>query len=180
MKKILGMLGALVLSLTTVTSAMAVPLVVDGGWLNFNFGDVGEPWEKFGETAKFQFTLINPGKLTVTDAFLSGDQLSVTNFGSDLGPTSVPTSIGDSIGTDFTAAAADPKWSTGMFFLDIGTYEISGSTLVTPFGDGGAAIRVDTVTAPAPIPEPGTMLLLGSGLLGLSFWRWSTNVSFLI
>jgi hypothetical protein len=38
---------------------------------------------------------------------------------------------------------------------------------VTLLGNLGGNFFLDMTTAPAPIPEPTTMLLLGSGLLGL-------------
>lgn len=59
-------------------------------------------------------------------------------------------------------------WSNGIYAPGLGPdYELSdalGSTLLEP-DDDGAAVPVSVTTAPTP--EPGSMFLLGTGVLGL-------------
>jgi len=161
MKKLVTVM-AFVLVMSLAKTAAAIPLVLGGGWQEFSFGDVGS---SFSET--YQFTLTDPAALTVTDAFLSGDRFEIFNFASSLGLTSAPTSLGDLIGDDYDTAAADSRWSTGVFLFGAGSYDISGTVTLSPYFGGGAALRLDRTQEGPVIPEPATMALLGSGLFGL-------------
>lgn len=55
--------------------------------------------------------------------------------------------------------------STGPLALEANSAERLGN--ITRFASGGAAVST---------PEPGTILLFGSGLLGLGLWRYRKNV----
>jgi hypothetical protein len=162
MKKVRWFLLAVALTLAFTGLAQAdSPLTVGGGWQEFSFGDVGsafspQPWT---------FHLDTAGLLKVTDAYLSGDRFEVFDFGSSLGLTSLPGSTGDQIGSDYDAAAADSRWSTGFYSLGIGDHSITGTVTLSPYSGGGAALRADVV------PIPGALWLLGSGLLGMAGWR---------
>ncbi|MCW5756430.1 MAG: hypothetical protein KIT54_04255 [Phycisphaeraceae bacterium] len=110
-------------------------------WTPFTFGDVGSMTTE---------TLVVPAgctKLKVTDAFLSGDRFRVrvldggsvvANFN-----TSVPTTTGASIGSDYDAAYADRRWSSNAVNLRPGTYRLEITVLDSPFGSGGAAYELE-------------------------------------
>jgi hypothetical protein len=144
-------IASIAIGFTASAPAGAVSIVPDSGWQNFTFADVGS----IGNPT-FQFTLAQAGELKVTDAFQSGDRFEVYNFATLLGLTSVPGSSGDQIGSDADAAFIDPRWSSGIFSLAAGTYDISVETIVSPFGGGGAYLRVDTVAQ--SVPEPFTVI----------------------
>ena len=147
-------------------------------WYTLGFG--GNVGSSFGSGAGFTlgtdpasiaapaptwtFTLPKGGTLTVVDGFLSGDQFNVTDFGSSLGDTSVPTP-GASCGNNITACLQNPAMSKAVFALGAGTYAIDGTLIASSPVLGGAAFFEVTART---IPEPGTLGLLGTGVIGLA------------
>ena len=103
------------------------------------------------------------GNLTVTDAFSIGDAFNVFDFGVLIGMT--PTvAQGGNCGDNPVPCLANPLVSHGVFSLLAGAHSITIQSRVAPFGAGAAYFRTDQNQN--VIPEPMSMLLLGTGLLG--------------
>jgi hypothetical protein len=73
----------------------------------------------------------------VTDAFSSGDQFEVFDFGTSIGTTSSPID-GGSCGDDPVPCFSDPNYSHGTFGLDAGSHSITIKVIQSPFGMGAA------------------------------------------
>lgn len=148
--------AAAVLAITSLASAssQAITIEADGNWYAFSFGGVGSTFSD----QPFTFTLTESAVLRVTDAFQSGDQFEVFNFGESLGLTSTPT-IGNQVGGDYDLAFAHSDYSHRAWTLGPGSYSITGVTLLSPYGGGGAALSL----APA-VPEPESFALVAAGL----------------
>ncbi len=155
MKKLL--LG--LFSLFVATSANAGILTADAGWSRFTFGGATPDWSE-----TFTFTISEASTLTVTDLYQTGDQFEAFANGSSLGLTSAPTSESGTIYDDYDASVASPSYSTGMWVLLAGTYDISGIATLAPLGRGSAGIKLDTGVS--AVPEPGALVLFAPALLG--------------
>ena len=172
-------------AICTAAPAAASTVVVDQ-WYAFNFGGVGstfiaglnggpgtDPASVNAGDADWTFTLLTAGSITFVDGFLSGDQFTITDFGSAIGSTSLPT-VGTTCTNDITACLNNASISQGTFALAAGSHSINGSVIATPPAPnntgGGGFFRINSIAA---VPELSTwaMMLFGFGGIGLAVRR---------
>ncbi len=96
--------------------------------------------------APFTFATASGACVSVTDAFLKGDQFEAFDDGKLLGRTSPPISDDGINERDPDLAFADPRWSSGTFIVGAGSHSIdvqlTGSLAAPPTA---GFLRVDSV-----------------------------------
>lgn len=101
----------------------------------------------FGSAPPWTFTAPAGGaNLTVTDAFLRGDQFEILDFGTSIGTTSIPATSG-ACGSDPVPCLADPGVSHGVFPMAAGPHSITIRAAASPFGAGAAYFKIDAAPA---------------------------------
>jgi len=141
------------------------PVPVNGPWIEFGFtgtgstatgcspADPGGPScapssggnSVFGGTPPWTFTAPSGGAtITVTDAFLRGDQFEVFDGGVSIGITSVPVTTG-SCGDNPDPCLIDPQVSHGVFTVGSGPHSITIKAKASPFGAGAAYFKIDAL-----------------------------------
>ena len=137
---------------------------------------VNAPIRHIGESVVFTVTVTNEGTANATDVVLTdtihpmleGVTLSTTKGTTSYDPATRmwTVSVGVLAPQETVAVVIKGKAANGKT-----PYQITNSAVVA-FKEGGARqsniVTVDVVSFPSDIPEPGTWLLLGSGLAGLA------------
>ena len=121
----------------------------------------------FVDAPPWTFVAAAPTTLTVTDAFASGDQFEILDFGVVIGMTSLPV-IGGAVdcGDDPVICLATAGMSTGVFALAAGPHSFIIVPLLSETGGGAAYFQV-----PEEIPEPTTVLLMTTGIAAAALRR---------
>tara|TARA_R110001583_G_scaffold195483_1_gene374090 strand:+ start:404 stop:904 length:501 start_codon:yes stop_codon:yes gene_type:complete len=144
-------------SIFSIANVSAATLTVDGGWQKFEFDGVGSSWSE-----TFSFTLTDQALFSVTDAYNDGDEFSFTD-GITTWNTSTAVNDNTNVGSDYDVALASPKFSSLSVLLSAGSYTITGLATLSPYGGGGAAARLSSVSA---VPIPAAAFLFAPALLG--------------
>ncbi len=175
---------ALASAFSMQANASIITLASDGQWNTFDVDNTyavsgGLEWidaqnalgyNNDGSALHFTFTLTDPANLTVVDGGFAGDQFQVFNNGTALGYTSVATnSYPTSVGTNFDAALSDTTYSSAVFHLGAGSYNITGLLTVSAVDDSStpfnATVGAVSLTA-VPVPAALGFFLAGTGLMG--------------
>jgi len=177
-KKLLGFLCIILLLLGFSLSANAAlyagaDIVING---KDRIADSGNWFEEgnaiytyWGDTwAEFE-AYLEPGNWNIG--------LNAINHGGELPAAYTNFEIDPSDGTNFYIPASDTQVNHGYININIATadtYEYRFTWINDQWWDGDANIQINSAffdnTASASVPEPATVLLLGSGILGLAMF----------
>jgi hypothetical protein len=86
--------------------------------------------------------------------------------------------VGSQIWSDANATLLQGEWSTSTAITstNLATFYVTTGANITFTGQiglsGGALVPVTFSTSGAPVPEPSTLVLLASGLIGLAAYAW--------
>lgn len=170
----LAVLGSLLAVFATSTPAAATP-ITPSGWYGFEWGGTlpvgtsgAATFAEFTPVANpggspWTFTLTDPTNLVVVDGFLSSDRFEAFNFGVSLGLTSlVAAGEGECAGgNDPLTCLADSRFSSGVFLLAPGNYQLTIQA-VAGLTSGGSYFGFQSVS----VPEPASIALLAIGAAG--------------
>lgn len=171
---------ALATAFLGAAQATTINLATNGSWAVFDVDVLSSGTQSWIDTSNFSplsFSFVVPtgltGVLTVVDGGFAGDRFEVFANGASLGFTGAAVNnFPASVGQDFDAALADPKYSRAVFSLAPGAYLLAGrlsqsalDDLDVPFDASVGGLNVTLV------PEPATWLSLLAGLGLLGAWR---------
>jgi len=190
-------LSALALGVVPVFGAAVTP---GPTWYEFDFGTAGQssahavgcgtsgtctqtqnPVADRTNTAPWTFSLLNGGSIFVLDLGDVGDRFEVfDNTGNGIGSIGLTSDVANPATTnpcgatgvlDIACSQGNNAYSRGLFSLGSGNHSITIDVVrnagTTTFGQ--AVFQV--TAAPSGVPEPGTLILMGTGLLGLVYLR---------
>ena len=178
MKRILIFAVMLLFSVAVALPATAgsIDSYINGPWLKFFFEGPGS--DAYGcsycggqsegsngvflDPAPWSLNLAAPAVLTITDIFQRGDNFNLYDFNSLILATP-PVASGSNCGPDPESCYGADGVSCGTLGLSAGLHTLTIRLENSPYNQGAAYFRVDQVST----PEPGTLLLVSLGLIGL-------------
>lgn len=163
----------------------ADPITINGQWYEFGFDPNHSPIAAgclpaapggvpcrapdagvnslFLGTPPWTFSSPSAVQFTITDALLGGDFFDVFDFGVLIGSTSV-VPLGGNCGLNPDVCLTNPQISHAIFTLQPGSHAIT-------IGVHPAQILGEGFFRVTAVPEPSTLLLLGSSIVGILFRR---------
>ena len=170
------------IGLIAIAPVLSAGPITTGTWHEFGFADAGTPATgcdpadpagpfcipssgtptDFLDAPPWTFLASALAFLTVTDAFSSGDQFELFDFGASIGLTSLPVA-GIDCGDDPVPCLATVGMSSATFALAAGAHSITLTPTLSQ--DGGAGYLL------VQVPEPGSLALVALALFAVLVLR---------
>jgi hypothetical protein len=127
-----------------------------GGTEVFNWAGSGSVWSTQHDLGGFSFMAGGNSLIHVEDCCLYGDAFDIWINGAFAFAT-------PSVPTDGSAGYSMADWVVGP-----GSYIVDIFVRDNPWGSGGAYLSIGPTTNPVSVPEPGSIVLIASGLFVLA------------